>query len=103
MLLASVTNHVLLSVVYKVEDWTTAIIFEAVLEHQQANPSPGRICRLAAWTCPYRVMYIVDRLLSGWEGEPWKREGEQEREGLGRQEWTRSYLLDDLILAPTSH
>jgi len=102
MLLASVTSHLLLSVLYKVWSWKTAIIvFEAVLEQRQADPYPGRICRLAAWTCPEQAMYIVDRLLSGWDEGSTR--GKREREGLGRQEWTRSYLLDGLILAPTSH
>ena len=32
--------------------------------------------------------------------EPWRKH--EESEGLVRQEWTRSYLLDDLILASTS-
>jgi hypothetical protein len=82
MLLASVTNHLLLSVLYKVwslEDLTASIVFEAVLKQQQADPYPGRICRLAAWTCPEQAVYIVDRLLSGWDEGSMRGKREKER------------------------
>jgi hypothetical protein len=52
----------------ELEALATDIVFGRVLVQQQADPYPGRICRLAAWTCPYKAVYIVDRLLSGWDG-----------------------------------